>query len=129
MSVFPFASNPAHSRNIRRAYTERRANELHKHSGVDHMPCLHHAKSSEARLDQLSNEGHRQEQHASYRTNLKQQSKSEPSVAKITKSPSHENIITAFTRPEAWQLTFGSQEGGFKFEALSINSNGNLNNR
>jgi hypothetical protein len=130
MSVFPFQSNAHHTRNIRRAFTERRSNELQKHLGVDHIPCLHHSKSSEARLDQLAQEKDELNQGQHHRYLIHQQhSKSENSVAQIKKSPSNENIVTAFTRPEAWKLTFGSQDGGFKFDALTIASNGKLNKR
>lgn len=132
MSVFPFQSNPTHTRNVRRAFTERRANEFHNHLGVNHMPCLHHSKSSEARLDQLAaheNDELTQGKHHLHLTHQQQLSKSDTSIAKLPKSPSHENIIMAFTRPEAWKLSFGSQEGGFKFDSITLGSNGNLNNR
>jgi len=124
MSVFPFQSNALHTRHIRRACTERRANETHNHLGVNHMPCLHHSKSSEARLNELADDEElRQGYHHAHLIH-KQQSKSETSVAKLHKSPSKENVITAFTRPEAWNLTFGSQNEGFKFDALKIGSTG-----
>ena len=122
MSTFVFQANAAHARNIRRACTERRAQE-HMLTGVHHQPYLRHSKSSEARLDQLAaNNGELcQDKHHLHLTH-QQQSKSENC---ITKAPSNENISTAFTRPEAWKLTFGSNDGGLKIPILTV-SNGNL---
>lgn len=121
MSTFVFQANAAHTRNIRRAATERRAQERMM-AGVCHKPYLHHSKSSEARLDQLGQEDDlHQGKHHLHLTH-QQLSKSETHVPK---APSHENIVTAFTRPEAWKLTFGTNDSGFKIQPLTI-SNGNL---
>lgn len=121
MSTFPFQANVAHAQNIRRVVTARHTNEMNTHLGVEHIPCLQRAKSSDARLDTLGdNYGFYKNMH---HNNLShQQSKSEMSVAKST-----ENVISAFSRPEAWNLTFGSQDGPFKLDKLAINPNGNLN--
>jgi len=113
MSVFPFQSNAIHTRNIRRAVSERRG--YSDNVGVNHLPSMHHAKSSDARLNELVNE------EVLHHHLLAHRSKSESNGD----SPKHsnENIITAFTRPEAWKLTFGSGED-LKFKSLAINSNG-----
>jgi hypothetical protein len=122
MSAVPFQSHAVHARNIRRAFTERRG-QTHT-PGVDHMPCLHHAKSSEARLDQMVNEEYLHAKHHHTHMNS-HQSKSENNVGQ-SKSSSNENIITAFARPEAWKIEFGSGEG---IKAFSMSSTGNLNKR
>jgi hypothetical protein len=128
MATFPFQANVAHARNIRRACTARHANEMSKHLGVDHMPCLKRAKSSDARLDTLGVNYELYKE--TNQTNLNyNQSKSENSVAKLSRSPSTENVVSAFSRPEEWNLTIGSKDGGFKLNTFVISSNGNLNNR
>lgn len=126
MSVFPFQSNARHTGNIRRACTERRTQD-HKFFGVEHKPCLHHSQSSEARLDMLANEEELQQgKHHLYLTHQQNKCKSETSVQK---AQSNENIMSAFTKPDAWKLAFGSNDGGFKIESLAICSNGNLSQR
>jgi hypothetical protein len=122
MSTFIFQANPAHTRNIRRACTERHAQE-HSLAGVNHKPYLHHSQSSEARLDQMGKEEELHQGKHHLHLIHQQQSKSESNVPK---AQSNESIVTAFTRPEAWKLTFGSNDGGFKIQSIIICSTGNL---